>query len=101
MDGGGIHVDGVKKNPKTYEPYNPDLVGATRKIIIGKHSGPKAVYQKIRELGGCLDTEIANLAVLKIRNLAATQKGGVSDEQILGMLDIHNTHFRFDRSLQH
>ena len=35
----GIHVDGVIKNPKTYEYFDPVFVGQKRNLIIGKHSG--------------------------------------------------------------
>jgi homocitrate synthase NifV len=39
----GIHVDGIMKNPKNYEPYDPELVGLKRRIVLGKHSGRGAV----------------------------------------------------------
>ncbi|MEL4106923.1 isopropylmalate synthase [Oscillospiraceae bacterium WX1] len=45
----GIHVDGILKKPEMYEPYQPSLVGARRAIIIGKHSGKKAVIAKLLE----------------------------------------------------
>lgn len=47
----GIHVDGIIKNPQMYEPYAPELIGKTRKIIVGKHSGHKAIAVKLKELG--------------------------------------------------
>ncbi len=34
----GIHVDGITKDCKTYEPYPPEIVGLKRKFIRGKHS---------------------------------------------------------------
>lgn len=39
----GIHVNGVLKDPSTYEPFEPAFVGGKRKIAIGKHSGRKAL----------------------------------------------------------
>ncbi|MDF2537487.1 MAG: hypothetical protein K0S76_508 [Herbinix sp.] len=47
----GIHVDGIKKNPATYEAYAPSIVGGTMEVVIGKHSGSKAVKLKLEELG--------------------------------------------------
>ncbi len=35
----GIHVDGVLKDPRTYEFFEPESVGQKRKICMGKHSG--------------------------------------------------------------
>lgn len=46
----GIHVDGIGKNPETYEPYPPVWVGQERQLIIGKHSGRKAIVEKLEEL---------------------------------------------------
>ncbi len=78
----GIHVDGIRKNTETYEPYHPGLVGASRKLVIGKHSGPKAIINKLKELGCYLDDPIPSHTIRKIRELASIQKGGVSDEEI-------------------
>jgi homocitrate synthase NifV len=46
----GIHADGIEKNPETYEPYDPRLVGLKRCLVIGKHSGRKSLSSKLTEL---------------------------------------------------
>jgi isopropylmalate/homocitrate/citramalate synthase len=45
----GIHVDGVLKDPKTYEPFEPGSVGQKRSIHLGKHSGRKGVEHLLYE----------------------------------------------------
>ncbi|MBU4440114.1 MAG: hypothetical protein L6276_13625 [Acetobacterium sp.] len=45
----GIHVDGVLKNPHTYEPFNPQIVGNKREIVLGKHSGHQSILYKLKE----------------------------------------------------
>jgi len=45
----GIHVHGVLKNAATYEPISPELVGHTRKIALGKHTGASALKSKLEE----------------------------------------------------
>ncbi|MEZ0536692.1 hypothetical protein ACAG39_05500 [Caldicellulosiruptoraceae bacterium PP1] len=45
----GIHIDGILKNPNTYEPYNPLSVGIKRGFVLGKHSGRKAIVEKLKE----------------------------------------------------
>ena len=39
----GIHVAAVLEEPRTYELYSPEMLGAARDIIIGKHTGSKAL----------------------------------------------------------
>jgi len=39
----GIHVAAVLEEPRTYELYSPEMVGAARHIIIGKHTGAKTL----------------------------------------------------------
>jgi methanogen homocitrate synthase len=46
----GIHVDAVIEEPLTYEPFLPELIGQKRKLVLGKHSGCRAVKAK---LDGC------------------------------------------------
>ncbi|MCX5777355.1 MAG: citramalate synthase [Candidatus Firestonebacteria bacterium] len=47
---GGIHVDAVKKNPKTYEHTEPELVGNKRRVLISDQSGISNVLYKAMEL---------------------------------------------------
>lgn len=47
----GIHVDAVIEEPLTYEPYLPELVGQKRQLVLGKHSGCRAVKAKLEECG--------------------------------------------------
>ncbi|MDG6904155.1 MAG: 2-isopropylmalate synthase [Nitrososphaerota archaeon] len=47
----GIHTHGVLNLPATYEPMEPELVGATRKIHAGKHSGSHGVAFELKTLG--------------------------------------------------
>ena len=47
----GIHVDAVLAEPLTYEPFLPELIGHHRRIVLGKHSGCRAVKAKLDECG--------------------------------------------------
>jgi homocitrate synthase NifV len=35
----GIHVDGMLKAPRTYEPYDPAEIGVRRRLVLGTQSG--------------------------------------------------------------
>jgi len=47
----GIHVHGVLEKAETYEPITPEMVGHTRRIVLGKHTGAKAIKSKLNEYG--------------------------------------------------
>ncbi|WP_407376276.1 (R)-citramalate synthase [Methanobrevibacter sp.] len=47
----GIHSDGIIKNSATYEPITPELVGRTRKFVLGKHMGTHGLNSRLNELG--------------------------------------------------
>jgi 2-isopropylmalate synthase len=47
----GIHTHGVLNMPATYEPMEPELVGARRRIQAGKHAGSHGISAQLRALG--------------------------------------------------
>ena len=47
----GIHVDGLLKHRRTYEGLNPDELGRSHSLVLGKHSGAHMVRTRYRELG--------------------------------------------------
>lgn len=53
----GIHVDAVIEEPLTYEPFLPEMIGHHRKIVLGKHSGCRAVKAKLDACGIDVTTE--------------------------------------------
>lgn len=46
----GIHTAGVIRNPFTYEPFQPELVGGKRKLMIGDSSGTEVIRIKVEEM---------------------------------------------------
>ncbi len=47
----GIHTQGLLSNPLTYEPITPELVGRTRRLSPGKHSGSHAIRANLEYMG--------------------------------------------------
>jgi homocitrate synthase NifV len=78
----GIHVDGVLKYPYTYESFLPDEIGASRKIIIGKHSGKHAVWDKLQELGIEVSKEQLLEIVEAIKERSQKRKSAIKDSGI-------------------
>lgn len=52
---GGMHADGVAKDPKTFEHINPELVGNKRSLLLSEVSGRSAVLSKIHTIDNTLD----------------------------------------------
>ena len=79
----GIHADGVLKNPATYEIFSPEEVGLERQIVIGKHSGSKAIKMKFVEYGIDLsDQEAANL-LSAVRSVTVDLKRTLFDKELM------------------
>jgi len=47
----GIHTDGVIKNTLTYEPMQVEDLGRNRRFVFGKHTGTRAVEQRLTQSG--------------------------------------------------
>lgn len=45
----GIHVHGILNNASTYEPMSPEMVGHSRRIVLGKHTGANALKAKLKD----------------------------------------------------
>jgi isopropylmalate/homocitrate/citramalate synthase len=74
-------------DPPAIEPFSADLVGAERRLVLGKKSGLDSVRIRADELGLEL-TEDARAAVLaEVKRLGAEKHGLVSDEEFRAIVD--------------
>jgi homocitrate synthase NifV len=79
----GIHVDGILKKPQMYEPYLPELVGSSRRFVVGKHSGRKSIAAKLAELGySPLGFDIARI-LLNVREESISNMSSLTDEEFV------------------
>lgn len=46
---GGMHIDAVRKNRRTFEHIDPELVGNQQRILISDQAGKSAILQKIEK----------------------------------------------------
>ncbi|MEF8830846.1 MAG: 2-isopropylmalate synthase [Halobacteriales archaeon] len=61
----GIHAAGVIENSDTFEPgvMTPEMVGASREFVLGKHTGKHAVRKRLEEVGFApTDAEVRRVA---------------------------------------
>jgi homocitrate synthase NifV len=78
----GIHVDGVLKYPYTYESFLPDEIGASRRIVIGKHSGKHAVWDKLKSLGYDVEKKDLIKVVDAVKKRAMERKSALTDDEL-------------------
>jgi homocitrate synthase NifV len=82
----GIHIDGINKSPKNYEPFPPELVGKTRSFVAGKHSGKKAVALKLNQMGiDCSGIDMSHL-LEKIRQQSIAKNNSLSDDELRALV---------------
>jgi homocitrate synthase NifV len=79
----GIHADGVIKNPSTYEVFAPAEVGLARQIVIGKHSGSRALQLKFEEYGIRVTKEEATELLPRVRTMAIELKRALFDKELI------------------
>lgn len=79
----GIHADGVIKNPKTYEVFAPGEVGLERQIVVGKHSGSRALELKFHEYGIEVTKEVATELLPRVRTMAIELKRALFDKELI------------------
>jgi len=53
----GIHTHGIISSPETYEPIDPEFVGAKRRLVAGKHAGIHGISAQLSEMGYRLNEE--------------------------------------------
>lgn len=85
----GIHTHGVLKDPFTYEPYPPELVGNTRRLTIGKQSGKRIIRHKIKEITGkSANKEVLMIIVRRVKEIYENgRKATLKEEEFKQILN--------------
>lgn len=83
----GIHTAGVLRDPRTYEPFSPEEVGATRQFVIGKHSGRNLLKELMQDHSAIPDTGELMAILQKIRLAAMQKKQGVTVEELIQLIN--------------
>ena len=52
---GGMHIDGVNKNPLSFEHIQPELVGNERRILMSEVSGRSTILKRIHKIAPWVD----------------------------------------------
>ena len=81
----GIHADGIIKNPETYEVFPPYLVGATRCLLVGKHSGSRTIEMKFENFGDPITEAEARALLPFVRERAIEVKRSLTDDELIAL----------------
>jgi homocitrate synthase NifV len=79
----GIHVDGLLKDPATYQGFDPGEVGRSHKLVVGKHSGSHGVIAAYARMGLTLSPTEARELLPDIRAFAERTKRSPADHELL------------------
>ena len=80
----GIHAAGVIENSDTFEPgvMTPEMVGASREFVLGKHTGTHNVRKHLAEAGYTPTDDQVRAVTRRVKDYGA-QKNRVTREKLL------------------
>jgi 2-isopropylmalate synthase len=80
----GIHVHGILSNAATYEPIDPEDIGARRRLVLGKHVGVHGVEKKLHEMKIDANSEEVSEITKRVKELADKRKK-ITEEDLLAI----------------
>ena len=79
----GIHVDGLAKNPETYQSFNPLELGREHRIVLGTHSGKSSLRHVLAGKGVEADVTTSEKLLRRVHRQARELKRNVKPEELL------------------
>ncbi len=71
----GIHVMAILEEPRTYELFSPEMVGGERNLVVGKHTGMKALKGILKDMGCTLEHDELCALIDRIKNCTEAKRG--------------------------
>jgi homocitrate synthase NifV len=79
----GIHVDGLMRDPLTYQGIDPAELGRRHSIVLGKHSGSAAIKLAYSGLGIDVNDTEAQAILPRVRSLAGSHKRPPTPDELV------------------
>ncbi|EMA29165.1 2-isopropylmalate synthase [Halobiforma haloterrestris] len=72
----GIHAAGVIENSDTFEPgvMTPEMVGAERRLVMGKHTGTHSVRERLEDRGFAPSDEEVRAVTRRVKDYGAEKR---------------------------
>lgn len=83
--GSGLHVDGIRKDPRLYEPFDPSSLGMSRRLEYGAQTGKAAVRSLLAPLDHPLDNHHLDRLVETIRARARLRGRPLTEKEVLSL----------------
>ena len=100
---GGMHADGVAKEPRTYEHINPSLVGGKRSFLLSEVSGRSSVLPRVQLIDGSLtksssETKIITDKMKELEHAGFQFEAAAASFELLVMKELgkFKPHFEID-----
>jgi homocitrate synthase NifV len=81
----GIHCNGLRKNPLTYQPFLPDEVGRKTVFVAGKHSGKAAIQKILDDLNIKVDKKHFDHILDSLKSRSIKEKRGLTRDEVLSV----------------
>jgi 2-isopropylmalate synthase/D-citramalate synthase len=81
----GLHVSSVMKDSTAYEPLRPELVGHTRRIVMGKHSGKGIISHVLDKHGLAYDDQVLGTVLREVKEASVLTKSSVTEAQVVAI----------------
>jgi homocitrate synthase NifV len=78
----GIHVDGLLKDPRNYQTFDPGELGRAHELVLGKHSGAAGVRLAYARIGVALGDAEASALLPWIRDFVTRAKRAPSEHEL-------------------
>ncbi len=78
----GIHVDGILKDPRNYQSFDPAELGRRHLLVLGKHSGTRAIIKAYADLGIGISDIQAQTILAEIRKYVLHSKRAPHSEDL-------------------
>jgi 2-isopropylmalate synthase len=98
----GVHQDGLLKDPASYLPFLPEDVGAGPiQLVLGKHSGRRAVRFLADRFGAGLDEDQVHLVVEHLKGRPALSCYRTEDDFRTLLAEVFSEHTQKRSSAEH
>jgi homocitrate synthase NifV len=88
----GLHLQGLRKDPTTYEPFAPEKVGGQRQLFYGAKVGKREIRDSLEPLGISLSNGKLEKLVCDVRNQAKVHNRPLGQQEFDALLALRHHH---------